>query len=306
MNINLIHRPKTKLADTDSNLKCRDKNMHFICSTCTLNNMIDMKYVREKNYMCHTFYSSILAKKMLYQALVERKTFYKKGQCQLARLGRLFWTKNITFVKIIFWFIKLSLKNDQLITLVFQGFSKNYDKKKLCLFRHLLLYLLTSCPPVSPKPINSKDHKCENCNKVFASLSYLKIHMQCHSRKKPSGCIVCDNQFYTAGALKEHRLENSGEKSFVCTVCDKYFSRAQNMESHIRTHTGKRPFLCTECNMCFSQSTTLDRHILTHSGVKPYNSTSCNTSFSQKSTLNAHTRTHTGLKPYTCTNCDTS
>ena len=51
----------------------------------------------------------------------------------------------------------------------------------------------------------NKDHKCDDCGKIFSSLQVLEKHLhRVHDGYKDHKCESCDKSFSQAGNLKTH------------------------------------------------------------------------------------------------------
>ncbi|RDD47197.1 Zinc finger protein SNAI2 [Trichoplax sp. H2] len=105
---------------------------------------------------------------------------------------------------------------------------------------------------------DGKNFVCKHCNKVYASLGALKMHIRTHT-------LPCK-----------------------CKICGKAFSRPWLLQGHIRTHTGEKPFGCEKCNRSFADRSNLRAHMQTHAEIKKYSCYKCRRTFSRWSSLKKH------------------
>ncbi|TRY86201.1 hypothetical protein DNTS_030239, partial [Danionella cerebrum] len=150
----------------------------------------------------------------------------------------------------------------------------------------------------------AKHVKCEKCQKVLSSSSYLNIHMKIHSGEKPFHCTVCGKSFTMKGNLQGHMRMHTGERPFQCPHCQKDFTHSSHLTKHVRRHTKERPYMCSQCGKTFTNASSLKVHHAVHSEDKPHQCKYCRKAFKQLSHLTSHERTHTGEKPYQCSHCE--
>ncbi|XP_029782241.1 zinc finger protein SNAI3 [Suricata suricatta] len=99
-------------------------------------------------------------------------------------------------------------------------------------------------------------------------------------------CRHCDKEYASLGALKMHIRTHT--LPCLCSVCGKAFSRPWLLQGHIRTHTGEKPYTCSHCGRAFADRSNLRAHLQTHSDTRKYRCKSCTRTFSRMSLLARH------------------
>lgn len=142
--------------------------------------------------------------------------------------------------------------------------------------------------------IGAPRYQCPDCGKSYSTYSGLSKHQQFHcahaegnQAKKTFVCKFCEKQYASLGALKMHIRTHT--LPCKCHLCGKAFSRPWLLQGHIRTHTGEKPFSCQHCHRAFADRSNLRAHLQTHSDVKKYSCSTCSKTFSRMSLLTKHT-----------------
>ncbi|KAL4711772.1 hypothetical protein ACJJTC_005941 [Scirpophaga incertulas] len=82
-----------------------------------------------------------------------------------------------------------------------------------------------------PKPF-SCDYS--NCNRRFNTKHSLVVHIaHTHSNERPHKCDICNKGFATSTGMKVHR-ESHFSKELSCDVCSKQFGSKRNLQKHIK------------------------------------------------------------------------
>ncbi|XP_042558228.1 zinc finger protein SNAI3 [Dipodomys spectabilis] len=131
--------------------------------------------------------------------------------------------------------------------------------------------------------------ECTHCHRPYHTPAGLARHQQLHCHLPaghPFTCRYCDKVYASLGALKMHIRTHT--LPCICKVCGKAFSRPWLLQGHARTHTGEKPYACPHCSRAFADRSNLRAHLQTHSGTKKYQCKSCSKTFSRMSLLARH------------------
>ncbi|CAG7724007.1 unnamed protein product [Allacma fusca] len=105
--------------------------------------------------------------------------------------------------------------------------------------------------PVTSTQLREKA-KCQYCNKVFSSKSYLQLHERKHTGQLELSCDICGYRTAIPSILKVHMLSHSDIREFNCDSCSYACKTVTRLNDHKRTvHSETRNFLCTYCGMAF-------------------------------------------------------
>uniref|UniRef100_A0A8C1CZB6 Transcription factor E4F1 n=1 Tax=Cyprinus carpio carpio TaxID=630221 RepID=A0A8C1CZB6_CYPCA len=153
------------------------------------------------------------------------------------------------------------------------------------------------------EPVELKLYKCPHCERMFKTLTYLRLHVKGHVGYKPFKCLTCQKEFLTGYVLKKHMETHISERRYKCGECGKQFKAIGHVREHMRAHSDERPYHCSFCEKSYKTKNALQVHHRTHGEEKPYVCPHCSRGFREKSALVRHIRHHTGEKPFKCSKC---
>lgn len=143
--------------------------------------------------------------------------------------------------------------------------------------------------------LGTKNFVCDYCGNAYLQRSYLAAHkrvihgvQKSGAPKKSHRCDFCNKNFATELSLRNHTSLHT--QTFLCAQCGKKFASIYTLRIHERTHTGERPYECKLCSKNFSRSAALRVHKLTHTGEKPHQCDVCRQTFTQRSSMMGHRR----------------
>lgn len=150
-------------------------------------------------------------------------------------------------------------------------------------------------------------HKCEECGKMYSTLSILKTHQIRHRNKEdlPFRCEKCNFTAASKIELFRHSYKHTDAQLYICEICGNTFSRDTSLREHIEyVHAKTRRMKCALCNFVTHRRTTIRNHLLTHEGTQPVIACPvCGVTFRSKRNLRAHLFSHAGAKPFACEDC---
>ncbi|XP_042214389.1 zinc finger protein 510-like [Homarus americanus] len=156
------------------------------------------------------------------------------------------------------------------------------------------------------KSIKSQ-YKCDECGKMYSTMSILKTHQIRHRDKAdlPFKCNECDFSAASKIELFRHAYKHTDIQLYICEICGNTFSRDTSLREHIEyVHAKTRILKCAQCNFVTYRRSCMRNHVLTHEGTRPVIACPvCGVTFRSKRNLRAHLFSHAGAKPFACEEC---
>ncbi|XP_066979573.1 protein suppressor of hairy wing-like [Macrobrachium rosenbergii] len=167
---------------------------------------------------------------------------------------------------------------------------------------------LESINNVRKKKSGTSKFKCDECGKMYSSLSVLKTHQIRHRKKEdlPFACKHCDFKSASKIELFRHSLKHEKSLVYACNICEKQFSRDTGLREHIHyIHAKSQVLKCGICQFSTHRRSTMRNHLQTHQGTTPVIACPvCGVTFRSKTNLRTHLFSHAGLKRFECDECD--
>lgn len=189
-----------------------------------------------------------------------------------------------------------------------------------------------TCEKFRKKIKCEKPFSCKICQRPFAFMGNLVVHIQKHLNKeaernnkgaKNISCYFCQQIFSTPQMLNIHMTEHTRETRFLknksskiplwkCYFCQCLFTHSATYNNHMATHTlekicSKKPFKCNFCSKKFRQKVNKITHeIAIHTKKFKHFCFSCvpKKRFAKSSDLKRHIDSiHLGIK-FNCPKCN--
>lgn len=137
---------------------------------------------------------------------------------------------------------------------------------------------------------------CEQCQRTFGQLRYLRKHIyEVHRKLSQFVCSECRKVFNRKSNLLEHMLIHEQKYLARCNVCKKDYRTKSALRLHVRTHTGDKPYQCDICkDKRYAYNTDLNRHRRSAHGIlgTPHPCPDCHKVFYEPKFLRRHCSKH--------------
>ncbi|CAG9856526.1 unnamed protein product [Phyllotreta striolata] len=115
------------------------------------------------------------------------------------------------------------------------------------------------------KHLGLKPFSCDECDKSFISVHYLKLHKKCHNPDATFKCPLCPKSFRTTSSLRCHQNVHAEKvEDYRCKVCSEQCNDAATYKTHILEHGKKAEIQCSLCKKAFYTDRGLEAHLSRH------------------------------------------
>ncbi|XP_041375842.1 zinc finger protein ZFAT-like [Gigantopelta aegis] len=102
-------------------------------------------------------------------------------------------------------------------------------------------------------------YSCNVCEKVFKTLSHMRLHCLIHTDLKPFKCTECDYSSNAKGNLYTHMRKHTGQ-FYKCKKCSFHSVNKSHLVEHESTHSSSR-HQCALCKKDYNTVKSLINHI---------------------------------------------
>ncbi|XP_042885941.1 zinc finger protein 845-like [Penaeus japonicus] len=167
--------------------------------------------------------------------------------------------------------------------------------------------------PKRKKCNRKRNHRCNECAKLFPSQAHLKEHKVSHSNEQSYSCSICLKGFKRKNALNKHVriFHPDGAERVLCT-CGRVFASKELMCKHQAGSGSHRLLVCPVCGALYKTKQSLDSHMMLHKESKcygkddswPFTCSICSERFSSKASLSNHIASAHSNQDFKCTLCE--
>lgn len=182
--------------------------------------------------------------------------------------------------------------------------DKSYNSCSVCNSTFRNKYLLNR--HITNVHAPEKRFKCDQCERLFASLVYLNAHKRYHSGERKHICNLCNKGYITTSDLYHHKKIHANERAYRCQLCPKAFNTSSDLHKHklcVHLDRSHWKYECIYCQKRFPLKTNLDTHTKTHTGERNFLCHLCDRKCINLSVLKRHIESHSGQKPFQCSVC---
>ncbi|CAL4125079.1 unnamed protein product, partial [Meganyctiphanes norvegica] len=152
-------------------------------------------------------------------------------------------------------------------------------------------------------------YKCDECGKLYTSMSILKSHQVRHRKKEdlPFKCEKCDFRSAAKIDMFRHQYKHSKSQVYICEICGTTFARDTSLREHIEyVHAKTLKLKCWICDFVTHRRSSMRVHIQGHKNAQHVAIACpiCGATYKAKNHLRAHLLTHAEAKDFACDKCD--
>ncbi|CAH1779573.1 unnamed protein product [Owenia fusiformis] len=115
-------------------------------------------------------------------------------------------------------------------------------------------------PPLTGRCTSNLDiYSCNDCDKIFTSITHMRLHCLVHTGLKPFKCSKCDFASNSKGNLYTHMRKHTGQ-FYKCRACDFKSVNKSHLVEHESTHTAQKE-TCEICHKNYNTTKSLCNHV---------------------------------------------
>ena len=156
-----------------------------------------------------------------------------------------------------------------------------------------------------PSFLNIENFSCDNCGKVFSSVSDLNEHLKIDISELPFACDTCDERFDCKLSVTTHCLDHIRKTVVLsCGKCGKTFNSQPSLTEHFKSHADDTSFVFKMCGQVFNSNTNLMVHRFANDCEKAvFKCKKCMKVFVHQYDLDKHLKIHNDEMTAGCDAC---